>query len=254
PLIEPKAGNERLEPLVTAFTVSGMDKNSKTIAPLNLIGTQTIGLHAGVKRDGMALYRNPRLRVLKGVSWMVLVLCWIISLALLLSGLVNPALAAIGLALFWISSIGFNLLRLIIGSMYLERSGWVFLSESMLNDGSKGDTAWGSDPVEKLRQLDPSIARLAEWGDRQMVPTWDVPGNRYKRGHLVDLCTGIKVRVVVSQRPNSMVVLGVHGSGITYMLLDRPNNVNEIATKVGMASLPPFTLATTLKPAQSELD
>ncbi|EEB99490.1 hypothetical protein MPER_00825, partial [Moniliophthora perniciosa FA553] len=59
PPIEPRAGNERLEPLVTAFTVSGMDKKGCVIAPLNIVGAQTIGLHPCLKRDAKALYRNP---------------------------------------------------------------------------------------------------------------------------------------------------------------------------------------------------
>ncbi|ESK93887.1 hypothetical protein Moror_12994 [Moniliophthora roreri MCA 2997] len=249
PPIEPKAGNERLEPLVTAFTVSGKDKNGKTIAPLNIVDVQTIGLHPGVKRDSMALYRNPDARVMKVLSSVLIVLCWIIALALFIAAgaTAKGNLAVGGFIVLWITSIAFNFFRLLIGAIYLEHSGWVFLSESKLDDGSKGDIAWGSNPVKVLQQLDPSVTRLSEWGDEQMVPTWDVPGSGYKQGHLVDLCTKIKVRVVVSKKPNAMVVLGVHGSGITYMLLDRPNMVNTIATKVGMASLPPFTLAATVK-------
>ncbi|EEB95148.1 hypothetical protein MPER_05930, partial [Moniliophthora perniciosa FA553] len=245
PPIEPKAGNERLEPLVTAFAVSGTDKNNKTIAPLNIVDVHTIGLHPGVRRDSMALYRNPGVRVMKILSLVALILCWIIAFALFVNApTANPNP---GVIVFWITSIVFNFFRLIIGVTYLERSGWVFLCESELDDGSKGDIAWGSNPVKMLQQLDHSITQLEEWGDQQMVPTWDVPGDQYKRGYLVDLCTRIKVGVVVSRKPNAMVVLGVHGSGVTYMLLDRPNKPNEIATKVGMASLPPFTLAATVK-------
>ncbi|THU92823.1 hypothetical protein K435DRAFT_780093 [Dendrothele bispora CBS 962.96] len=77
-----------------------------------------------------------------------------------------------------------------------------------------------------------------------MTPTWDASsGVPHVRGHLVDLRMGIKVQVTVTERPNSMVVLAVHGSGVTYMLLKRPPGVDNVAKKLGMANLPPFTLA-----------
>ncbi|KAK7042998.1 hypothetical protein VNI00_008736 [Paramarasmius palmivorus] len=248
PPIEPRAGNERFEPLVTAFTVRTMDKNGKPLAPLNIVGAKTIGLHPDLKRDSKALFRNPHVRIVKIVSVTLLLLSWFISLPMIFGGLVDPGLMAGGLVLLWTSSIAFNLLRLIVSTMYLERSGWVFLSEGKWNDGSKGDAAWGSQPEHILGQLDRSLkGRIVDWGEEQMAPRWDVPTSRYMRGHLVDLRTGIKVRVVVSKRPNAMVVLGVHGCGVTYMLLNRSDNVNDVAGKVGLANLPPFTLAVTNK-------
>uniref|UniRef100_A0A0W0EVD5 Heterokaryon incompatibility domain-containing protein n=1 Tax=Moniliophthora roreri TaxID=221103 RepID=A0A0W0EVD5_MONRR len=243
PPIEPTAGNERLEPLVSAFPVGSVNKSGKRFAPLNVVGAQTIGLHPCLKRDSKALWRNPHARVKKIVSVIILVISWLVGVAVA----AQPRLTGVGIAILWITSIGFNIFRLIVGATYLERTGWVFLSEKMWKDGSKGDTPWGSDPARVLRQIDPSFTELVDWGDRQMVPTWDVPEDLYMRGHLVDLRTGIKVRVVVSRKPNAMVVLGVHGSGVTYMLLDRPEDVHEVAVKVGMASLPPFTLAATGK-------
>ncbi|KAK7039218.1 hypothetical protein VNI00_010123 [Paramarasmius palmivorus] len=246
PPIEPKAGNERLEPLVTAFTVSGTTKDGKPIAPLNIVGAKTIGLHPDLKRDSKALFRNPHARVMKIVSITLLVISWIIAIAMYASAVTNPSLAAGATAVLWISSIAFNFFRLIIGTMYLQRSGWVFLSEKKWNDGSKGDAAWGSHPEKILGQLDRSLdGRIVEWGEKQMAPRWDVPGSRYMRGHLIDMRTGIKVRVVVAKKPNAMVVLGVHGCGVTYMLLNRSDDVNDVAGKVGLANLPPFTLAVT---------
>ncbi|THU93632.1 hypothetical protein K435DRAFT_779759 [Dendrothele bispora CBS 962.96] len=109
-----------------------------------------------------------------------------------------------------------------------------------MNDGKRGDFAWGSNPERILGRIDHGLGELSEWGDRQMAPTWDAPsGVPYMRGHLVDLRMGIKVRVVVTGRPNSMVVLAVHGSGVTYMLLNRPPGVDSVAEKLGMANLPP---------------
>ncbi|KAK7031039.1 hypothetical protein VNI00_013829 [Paramarasmius palmivorus] len=246
PPIEPKAGNERLEPLASAFTVSGMNKG-KPIAPLNIVGAQTIGLHPALKRDSMALYRNPHLKRTKIVSVLLLILSWICGFAMLIGSVTNPSLILGGFLMIWLSSIVFNGVRLIIGTMYLERSGWVFLSDRKRNDGSKGDLPWGMEPEKIIKQLDHSWDRFVEWGERQLAPNWDVPAHQYMQGHLVDMRTGIKVRVVVSETPNSMVVLGIHGSGVTYMLLNRSENAHDVAKKVGLVNLPPFTLAVTDK-------
>ncbi|KAK7029466.1 hypothetical protein VNI00_014499 [Paramarasmius palmivorus] len=246
PPIEPKAGNERLEPLVTAFTVSGRNEDGKSIALLNIVDAKTIGLHPDLKRDSKALFRNPHARVRKIVSVTLLVISWIIAIAMYASAVTNPNLAAGATALLWISSIVFNFFRLTIGTMYLERSGWVFLSEKKWNDGSKGDAVWGSQPEKLLGQLDRSLdGRIVEWGEKQMAPRWDVPCSQYMRGHLIDMRNGIKVRVVVAKKPNAMVVLAVHGCGVTYMLLNRSDDANDVAEKVGLANLPPFTLAGT---------
>ncbi|KAK7039246.1 hypothetical protein VNI00_010151 [Paramarasmius palmivorus] len=249
PPIEPKPGNERLEPLVTAFTVGGAGKDGRPIAPLNIVGAQTIGLHPELRRDPMALFWNPHTRVLRLASVILLVLSWVVALLTFFSALIIGSLSLVGggLLLFYGSSVAFSIFRLVVSAMYLERSGWVFLSERKWNDGSVGDAAWGSEPEKILGHLDPSLKHLVEWGPTQMAPEWDVPGNQYMRGHLVDLRTRVKVRVVVSGKPNSMVVLGVHGSGVTYMLLNRSENVHDLAGKVGLVNLPPFTLAWTEK-------
>ncbi|THU93633.1 hypothetical protein K435DRAFT_571430, partial [Dendrothele bispora CBS 962.96] len=68
PPIEPRAGSERLEALVTAFPVIGTDETGKTTSRLNIVGAETIGLHPSLKRDGKALYRNPALKRKKIIS------------------------------------------------------------------------------------------------------------------------------------------------------------------------------------------
>ncbi|EEB97676.1 hypothetical protein MPER_02961, partial [Moniliophthora perniciosa FA553] len=215
-----------------------VNKSGKRIAPLNFVGAQTIGLHPCLKRDTKALWRNPNARTKKIVSIIILVICWLIGVALA----AQPNLIGAGIAIIWISSIGFNIFRLVVGATYLERTGWIFLSEKKWKDGTKGDAAWGSDPAKVLGNVDPTFTELVDWGDRQMAPTWDVPGDQYMHGHLVDLRTGIKVRVVVSRKPNVMVDLGVHGSGVTYMLLDRPEEVNEFAIRWACPSPPLHSL------------
>ncbi|THU76093.1 hypothetical protein K435DRAFT_974575 [Dendrothele bispora CBS 962.96] len=242
PPIEPRAGRERLEPLVTAFPVVGVDAKGKTTSHLNIVGADNIGLHPCPRRDDKALYRNPALKRKKIVSTALLTMGWITGFILISR---SPSA---GLSLIYISSIVYVIFRLVTGTWYLQRSGWVFLSDGKMNDGINGDFAWGSRPELVLGQIDHGLGKLAEWGDQQMIPTWDSPMRvPYMTGHLVDLRMGIKVRVVVTGRPNSMVVLAVHGSGITYMLLNHPSGVGQVAEKLGMANLPPFTLAFTQK-------
>ncbi|EEB99603.1 hypothetical protein MPER_00687, partial [Moniliophthora perniciosa FA553] len=154
PPIEPRAGNERLEPLVTAFAVSG-DRKDKNVSQLNIIGAQTIGLHPCLKRDGYALYRNPNARIMKRASVVILVFCWIIAITMVSKAIEHPALAGAGAILFWLSLIGHNSFRLLVGTMHLQRNGWVFLRENKWNNGSKDDIAWGTNPEELLGQSRP---------------------------------------------------------------------------------------------------
>ncbi|EEB94394.1 hypothetical protein MPER_06797, partial [Moniliophthora perniciosa FA553] len=68
PPIEPKAGNERLEPLVHAFTVGEKDELGRPTAPLNFVGAQTIGIHPYVRRDGDALFNNEDAKRFRVIS------------------------------------------------------------------------------------------------------------------------------------------------------------------------------------------
>ncbi|KAK7455878.1 hypothetical protein VKT23_010915 [Stygiomarasmius scandens] len=153
----------------------------------------------------------------------------------------------IGILLIYLSSIAFNIFHMTVSSWYVSRGGWVFLSDDKMMDGSEGDSAWGSKPETILGQLDPSLKKLDEWGDRQMIPKWDATGSQFKVGHIVDLRLGIRTRVVVTKKPNSMVILAIHGTGVTCMLLNRPDGGDKVAEKVGMVNLPPYILAQTEK-------
>jgi len=137
----------------------------------------------------------------------------------------------------WIGSIFYCALELTVGTMYIARGGWVFLDESK----------WGKDPRVTLGDQDSNLRNLGDWGlDRQLTPQW-VPPRHGRRGFLVDLRNQILVKTIVNTRPNALVPLAVHGSGITCMLLCRPHNHADIAHKAGMASLPPYILAQTVK-------
>ncbi|KAK7455876.1 hypothetical protein VKT23_010913 [Stygiomarasmius scandens] len=241
PPIEPKAGSERLEPLVHAFPIGAKDRSGNPTAFLNIVGAETIEIQPSVKRDGRALFNNPVYKWKKIVSTLLLFLFWLIGI-ILISVSLNATIAVL-----YVSSVIFNTYRLIVSTSSIEHDGWVFLSKERMNDGSNGDIAWGSYPEYILGQFDAGLGELVEWGEQQMVPKWNVSEPQFKIGYLVDLRSKIKIKVAVTERPNCMAVLAVHGTGVTYMLLNRQDGADEVAKKVGMVNLPPYTLAYTRK-------
>ncbi|KIJ45912.1 hypothetical protein M422DRAFT_129897, partial [Sphaerobolus stellatus SS14] len=92
---------------------------------------------------------------------------------------------------------------------------------------------------------------LLQWGNRQLVPEWEMPkcpnGRRIRKGLLVDLERPLVVNVQVLEIPNQLVALAIHGTGITCVLLNRSDNALELASKVGMVNLPPYILAQTFQ-------
>ncbi|THU94677.1 hypothetical protein K435DRAFT_839793 [Dendrothele bispora CBS 962.96] len=290
PPIEPKAGSERLEPLVHAFPVLVPCKEGKKeekandskrkplvhaspvlvpckegekeekannskrefMSVLNVVGAETIGLHPYLRRDSNALFTNKDAKKAKIISMVLLAVFYLTGAAFIVAAVVTglpsqTTLLIIGIIIVYLSSLAFSLFRLIKSTLYLERSGWVFLREEKWpDDRSKGNAPWTNDPEVKFRTLDPTL-HFTRWDEDQMVPKWEETANGYKRGWLADLRTGTLVKTVVSEEPDTMMVLGIHGSGVTYMLLKRSEESNGIARRVGMASLPPFTLAFTKK-------
>ncbi|THU85671.1 hypothetical protein K435DRAFT_763995 [Dendrothele bispora CBS 962.96] len=256
PPIEPKAGNERLEPLVHAFPFINRTgpraEHREFMSVLNVVGAETIGLHPYLRRDSNALFTNKDAKKAKIISMVLLAVYYLMGAVFIALAVFNnlssqKALLIIGIVIVYLSSLAFSLFRLIKSTLYLERSGWVFLREEMWQDDkSKGNAAWTNDPGARLQKLDPTL-HFRRWDEDQMVPKWEETVNGYKRGWLADLRTGVLVKTVVSEEPDAMMVLGIHGSGVTYMLLKRSKESNGIARRVGMASLPPFTLASTKK-------
>ncbi len=55
------------------------------------------------------------------------------------------------------------------------------------------------------------------------------------------------VKVLVSDKPNALIALAIHGSGVTSMLVNRTNNLRSIVGKVGMCNVPPYVLAQTIR-------
>ncbi|GJJ08047.1 hypothetical protein Clacol_002254 [Clathrus columnatus] len=240
--ITPAEGNERLEPLVTAFPVSSVMSNNSLEPTLCVIHPKTLSIKHMLRRDSAALYNNDELKGIRNLGRLLLfILIGPIGLSLL--GTLN---LRGGFAVIYISCILYSFLDLAASTIYVVREGWVYLDT----------TGWNDQAVDKLKDQDPNFAPFTTWGDEQLCPKWDPPSQdyknhkkksksnpRYQHGFLVDLKSKVIVSVTVIDRPNSLIVLALHGCGITCMLLNRPAEPNAIAAKVGMANVPPYVLA-----------
>ncbi len=240
PPIQPLAGNERLEPIVHAFPVR-MTDGMGIMTPLCIIGSQTVGLRDCLERDPFGLYNNKDMRVLRWLSWWLLILSWVLGFKAISTSL-TPFLAVV-----YISSWIFTILEMVIGTIYLQHDGWIYLDDSI----------WGSEPQHRLGMQDPKLAELLEWGDRQLIPNWSQPDDTEKnraKGTLLDLKNRVMLKVVVSDKPdvasnkpNALIALAIHGSGVTFMLANRTEDPNDIVRKVGMCNIPPYILAQTVR-------
>ncbi|KAK0204519.1 hypothetical protein DFS33DRAFT_1320859, partial [Desarmillaria ectypa] len=161
PPIRPVAGNERLEPIVHAFPV-GMTEGMGIMTPLCVIGSKTVGLRDSLERDPFGLYNNKDMRGLKWLSLFIFILLWLIGLAR------ANVHYNFFIAIVWISSSVFVMLEMVVGTIYLQHDGWIFLDDSL----------WGYEPQQRLGMQDPKFAELIEWGDRQLIPNWSPPGNK----------------------------------------------------------------------------
>ncbi len=240
PPIQPLAGNERLEPIVHAFPVR-MTDGMGIMTPLCIIGSQTVGLRDCLERDPFGLYNNKDMRVLRWLSWWLLILSWVLGFKAISTSL-TPFLAVV-----YISSWIFTILEMVIGTIYLQHDGWIYLDDSI----------WGSEPQHRLGMQDPKLAELLEWGDRQLIPNWSQPDDTEKnraKGTLLDLKNRVMLKVVVSDKPdvasnkpNALIALAIHGGGVTFMLANRTEDPNDIVRKVGMCNIPPYILAQTVR-------
>ncbi|KAJ7615979.1 hypothetical protein FB45DRAFT_1008185 [Roridomyces roridus] len=232
--INPAAGNERLEPVVTAFPVS---RAGYSDPQLSIIGCETIGLRPHpLKRDAYGLYNNREMRLVK---WLSIVLCIAV---VVIGGVASQGDVGTIFLLLYIACMVYCLIEMLISTMYLERAGWAFFEDSMYGE-----------PLEsKLRKQDPNLGLLTYWGDCQLVPQWEAPPRRtHYNASLVDLRNRVCMRTTVVDRSNALVPLAIHGSGATCMLLKRPKDGDKDATyfaqKVGMCNLPPYIFSQTVR-------
>lgn len=223
PPIDVAAGSERLKPLTIAFPFGRAAPGN--VPPLAIVGAQIIELKPRFKRDPYALY-NHDWRITRIVARSSAFAGMIIG-----GGLIRFSVHT-SIALFWISAITFMLVQLIVGAMYLKDEQ-IFI-----------DTEREGDPVRLLKTLD---ARwhgkdVLEWGNEQMIPRWDEDKGGRIHGALIDAQFGVVTRAVVTAKPNTLAVLAIHGSGVTSMLMEKPDAHFSQANKVGMCNLPPYCL------------
>ncbi|KAF7353368.1 hypothetical protein MSAN_01525400 [Mycena sanguinolenta] len=232
------------------------DEKTRPTPPLMIINAQTLTLKATLKRDPKGLYTNKE--AMNGFKNVVVVLLAVVTVTLivvivvlsitksagndnsLFLGVLIPLYVAIGL---------YHLLELLVGTMFLQREGWIFLDSA----------DWFGGVQTVLGHQDSNLKDLDYWGPRQLAPTWESPPpkdqnhpDRFvqtKSGKLVDLRTGVCVDAIVTETPDLVVPLAIHGNGVTCMLLKRRKTKRPTfrAKKVGMANFPTYMLSQTDK-------
>lgn len=141
----PNVGNERLEPVVTAFPVSASSN-----PPLAIIRSETVAFRkVPLQRDAYGLYNNEEMRPFK-----ILCICIAVLLILVGASLFATANPLNSLLLWYIVALFYRLVELLVSTMYLEREGWVFLS----------DAQWGEKFELKLGEQDNHLRILTHWG------------------------------------------------------------------------------------------
>ncbi|KAJ7348671.1 hypothetical protein DFH08DRAFT_808400 [Mycena albidolilacea] len=219
--------------------------------PLMIVRAQTLTLREILKRDPNGLYNNKE--VMNGFKNLILLLLFVLFIIIavvlvivLPSGTPTNDSNTIRTLLpilvpLYVCTMLYQLLELLVGTMYLERDGWVFLEKSdWFRPGQRPELG----NQDRRRQLVP------EW-EEPPLPERPQHFARFTvsttRGKLVDLSTGVCVDAVVTEPPDFIIPLAIHGSGVTCMLLKRPKNVSQNpayqAKKVGMANFPTYILA-----------
>ncbi|SJK99748.1 uncharacterized protein ARMOST_03059 [Armillaria ostoyae] len=166
PPIKPDAGNERLEPIVHAFPV-GAD-GTGIMTPLCIIGSKTVELRDSLKRDPFGLYNNKDMRPLKRLSRAFLVVIMVIAFVAYNTNRLSTWIATI-----WAGSSLFVIFEMVVGTIYLQRDGWMDIprsvtgktsfrvalagktqtSQSFLNGGRAASSQLGAHPVEKISSM-----------------------------------------------------------------------------------------------------
>ncbi|KAJ7754579.1 hypothetical protein B0H16DRAFT_1418338 [Mycena metata] len=216
--IAPRPGTERCTPLAIAFPVF-----SESGVPLAIHG-QVVNFTTP-QRDLNGLYTNNDMKGVRNLVWTIAVIFLTISALLWLSGQYTASKI-----IYIVTAMLYRIVELLAGTIYLVRSGWVFLE----------DAQWG-----RLGNLDPTLHNLDSWGDPQCSPQWRPSGRRpYFTAKLVDLRRRVYVDVIVVSRPTSMVLVASHGSGVTAILTSPHADPNQrrigAARKAGMCHLPMY--------------
>lgn len=248
--ILPLVGNERLEPVATAFPVvvklpcgregdSEQDEGkpnsgSKGEPVLSILAPKAVRIHHALRRDREGLYRHESMVCLRNLMYIIATIMIQIGIPLLV---IQDRYLIPGAILMYLAFVVVVCVELLASTIYIVREGWVFFPDN---------EEWKEDPSPALEKRDPRFKKLHEWGTRQMIPKWDPPGavnstnsrHRLISGNLVDLQNKVYTRVTVidGAYPDLMVLLAVHGTGITGILLRKPNSDDVEEEDTGPAS------------------
>jgi len=239
--IAPKEGSERLESIVTAFPVSLPHRDGQYKPALCVIKPEHVVVQHMMSRDSAGLHTQEAMHPVRLAARIIAV--GLILLAIII-GSAGGGFKA-GLILAYITFILYAILELLVGTMFIVREGWFVLEDSV----------WNSDPSDELACIDEDLGRnLSTWGENQLAPNWDSAPPNSGTGQtrsitLFDASCKVAVKAKVMGNVNDLIVLAIHGNGVSCMLLDRPvlrAKVRIMASKVGMTNLPPYVLRQSL--------
>ena len=249
-----EAGNERLEPLVHAFpiTACGEGKDRYPVlyitTPLRIpIGEDPHIIHQGQSQiirlrfmlcplafsalsfwqdidNGSFRTRHNGRSPMRSVQNIILI--FLHTAALNLS-------AGEYLLLYCLSIVTITIF-LFISTDPVKKQGFLFV------DGNLDEAVIvATDHIPRvLHRGCANVRGFLEW--KQEIQ-WPIPRNLkgLETGWLLHLKTRIAVRVQITSRPNLVVALAIHGSGVTCMLLKQDiRNPTKPAEKVGMVNFP----------------
>ncbi|PVG04937.1 hypothetical protein CPB86DRAFT_721520 [Serendipita vermifera] len=227
PPVPPAAGNERLEPLVTAFPVP---------EGLFLMRPRIIGLRSKLTRDLLGLYHNKELFPIQVIAVLGSVVAFFSIPISLIFMLISRAAGNFALtscmALFLFSF----LINFIGMTLYIERDGIILLPDA---EDTKSAAA-------HMGERDKKLSELKDWGDDQLVPTWksSLEEGQVKKATFVELAAGVSISFLMRRSgkklPNALVPLAIHGCGITCLVLHHHDDPFEPAIKLGIVNMPPY--------------
>jgi hypothetical protein len=239
--LAPKEGSERLEPLVNAFPVSLPHRNKEHKPALCVIKPGHVVVQPKMRRDSAGLHTHESMHPVRRAARIFTAVLILIAIAVGFAG-GGPVT---GFGLLYVACILYAILELLVGTMFIVREGWYVLEDSV----------WGFDPSHALTRIDRDLGlNLTVWGEQQLAPNWDAApprsGTEQTRSiTLFDASCQVAVKAKVMGNVNDLIVLAIHGNGVSCMLLDRPvlgAKVRVMASKVGMVNLPPYVLCQSL--------
>lgn len=231
PPIQPAAGNERIQPLATAFP---------TNEGLLILGPKIIGLGQELERDPGGMYRNKDLRLyaVTAISLPFVALAWSILILTIgpMLGIKSMESMALTFVVDWIL-LSISAIMQLIGTLLYVKKGVYLLTPKTLD---------GQSPDEYMESKDRQLTSLELWGADQLAPQWKVPNVASEEASVVDLISRVRspfhMRKWEGKEPNALIPIAVHGCGVTCLVVHHEDS-STAAVKLGIVNMPPYILA-----------